>query len=35
MKNHSNWLGFDIKIVKEGFKKGCEKFKIGFPQKAL
>ena len=19
MKNHSNWLGFDVKILKEGF----------------
>ena len=35
MKNHSNLLGFDEKIVKEGCKRGWERFKIGFPQKAL
>ena len=22
MKNHSNWLGFDVKIMKEGLKRG-------------
>ena len=21
MKNHSNWLGFDVKILKEGFRE--------------
>ena len=34
MKNYSNWLGFDVKIVIEGFKRGWERFKIGFPQKS-
>ena len=33
MKNHSNWLGFDVKILKEGFKRGWERFKTGFPRK--
>ena len=33
MKNHSNWLGFNVKILKEGFKKGRERFKTGFPWK--
>ena len=35
MKNHSNsnWLGFDVKILKEGFKREWERFKTGFPQK--
>ena len=27
MKNYSNWLGFDVKIVKEGFKRGWESLK--------
>ena len=27
MKNHSNWLDFDVKILKEGFKRGWERFK--------
>ena len=35
MKNYSNWLGFDVKILKEGFIRGWEKFKTCFPQKAL
>ena len=35
MRNHSNWLGFDVKVLKERFKKGCERFKTGFPWKAL
>ena len=35
MKNHSNLLGLDVKIVKEGFERGWERFKTGFPQKAL
>ena len=35
MKNHSNWLGFDVKIVKEGFKRGWEMFKTGFSWKTL
>ena len=30
MKNHSNWLGFDVKILKKGFKRGWERLKIGF-----
>jgi len=28
-------LGFDVKIVKEGLKRGWERFKTGFAQKAL
>ena len=34
MKNHSNWLGFDVRILKEGFKRGWERFKTGFPRKS-
>ena len=30
MKNDSNWLGFDVKIVKKGFKRGWERFKRGW-----
>ena len=33
MKNHSNWLGLDVKILKKGFKRGWERFKTSFPQK--
>ena len=35
MKNHSNCLGFDVKMVKRGFKRGWERFKTSFPQKAF
>ena len=28
-------MGFDVKILKEGFIKGWEMFKTSFPQKAL
>ena len=35
MKNYSNLLDLDVKIVKEGLKRGWERFKTGFPQKAL
>ena len=31
MKNCSNLLGFDVKILKERFKRGWERFKTGFP----
>ena len=34
MKNHSNWFGFDVKILKEGFIRGWEKFKTSFPRKS-
>ena len=34
MKNCSNWLGFDVKILKEGFKRGWERFKTSFPRKS-
>ena len=34
MKNHSNWLDFDVKILKKGFIRGCERFEIGFPWKS-
>ena len=34
-KNYSIWLSFDVKILKERFRKGWERFKTGFPQKAL
>ena len=35
MKNHSNLMGFDEKIVKEGFKRGWERFKTSFPRNAF
>ena len=34
MKNHSNLLGFDVKILKEGFERGWERLKTSFPQKS-
>ena len=34
IKNHSNWLGFEVKILKEGFIRGWERFKTGFPRKS-
>ena len=35
MKKHSNWLDFDVKILKKGFKRGWERFKTNFPWKAI
>ena len=35
MKNHSNLLGLDVKIVKEGFKREWKRLKTGFPRKAF
>ena len=31
MKNYSNWLDFDVKILKQGFQRGWERFKTSFP----
>ena len=35
MKNHSNLLDFDIKIMEVGLKRGWERFKTGFSRKTL
>ena len=34
MKNHSNLLGFDVKILKEGLLREWERFKTSFPRKS-
>ena len=35
MKNHSNWLGFDVKILKEGFKEDGRGLKQVSHERAL